>query len=164
MDWLGDIDAPWVWLIAGVVLAGAEMLLPGYFLIWMAAAAITTGMIAAVVDIPVAVQVLSFVVFSALSVYAAREWLDYAGNETTDPAMNDRGARAIGARVVVTQAIEDGEGRVRLGDSEWIARGPDAAIGTRLEVTGHDGAVLLVGSLAATHIAGNERPAIEDRP
>lgn len=163
MDWLGDIDAPWVWLIAGVLLAGAEMLLPGYFLIWMAAAAIATGMIAAVVDVPVAVQVLSFVVFSALSVYAAREWLDYAGNETTDPAMNDRGARAIGARVVVTQAIEDGEGRVRLGDSEWIARGPDAATGTRLQVTGHDGAVLLVGPLAATHIAGNERPAIEDR-
>ncbi|HEX2792873.1 MAG TPA: NfeD family protein [Croceicoccus sp.] len=163
MDWFGEIDAAWLWLIAGVVLAGVEMLLPGYFLIWMAAAAFATGMISAVIDMPVAVQVLSFVVFSALSVYAAREWFDYAGNETADPAMNDRGARALGARVVVTQAIEDGEGRVRLGDGEWIARGPDAAVGARLVVTGHDGAVLLVGPLPVTHIAGNDRPAIEDR-
>ncbi len=162
MDWLTDLDAPWLWLIAGAVLAGAEMLLPGYFLIWLAAAAFLTGMIVAVVDLPLAAQVLSFVVFTGFSVYAAREWLDYAGRESTDPAMNDRGARALGARVTVTEAIADGEGRVRLGDSEWIARGPDAPVGARLVVTGNDGAVLLVGPLPATHIAGSDTKLIKE--
>jgi len=33
---------------------------------------------------------------------------------------------------------------VRVGDSEWNARGADAAIGARVRVTGADGAVLLV--------------------
>lgn len=152
MDWTGGLDAPWLWLIAGVVLAGAEMLLPGYFLIWMAAAAFLTGLITAVVGMPVEVQLLSFVVFSAFSVFAARRWFDYAGTETTDPLMNDRGARLIGSGVVVTQAFEGGEGRVRLGDSEWLARGADAPVGTRLVVTGHDGAVLLVAPRGDDHI------------
>jgi hypothetical protein len=46
--------------------------------------------------------------------------------------------------VVVTQAIEGGTGKVKLGDSEWLARGADAPVGTRLKVTGHDGTMLLV--------------------
>ena len=43
--------------------------------------------------------------------------------------------------------IAAGEGRVRYGDSEWLAKGPDAVIGTRLRVAGHDGTVLLVEHL-----------------
>ena len=45
---------------------------------------------------------------------------------------------------MVTQAIDGGSGKVRLGDSEWLAKGADAAVGARLRVTGHDGTVLLV--------------------
>ena len=63
---------------------------------------------------------------------------------SADPKMNDRGARVVGETVVVTQAIEGGQGRVRLGDGEWLARGVDAPVGTRLRVTGHDGVVLIV--------------------
>ena len=42
------------------------------------------------------------------------------------------------------RAIDGGSGRVKLGDSEWIAKGPDAAPGTRMRVSGADGAVLMV--------------------
>jgi membrane protein implicated in regulation of membrane protease activity len=59
--------------------------------------------------------------------------------------MNDRGGRLVGEIVVVTSAIEEGSaGKVRCGDSEWLAKGPPAAIGARLRVTGHQGAVLIV--------------------
>jgi len=162
MDMFYDLDATWLWLIAGVVLAGAEMILPGYFLIWMATAAFLTGLITAIADVPTAIQLLTFIVFSGFSVFAAQRWLDYAGTETTDPLMNDRGGRLVGSGVVVTQAFEGGEGRVRLGDSEWLAKGADAAVGTRLVVTGHEGAVLLVGPVPANHIAGSEQPRIEN--
>ena len=33
---------------------------------------------------------------------------------------------------------------MKLGDSEWIARGPDAAAGERVRISGSEGAVLLV--------------------
>jgi len=60
-----------------------------------------------------------------------------------------RGDRMLGETVIVTHAIEGGSGRVRLGDSEWLARGADAVPGTRLRVAGHDGTVLLVEPVAA---------------
>ena len=49
---------------------------------------------------------------------------------------------------MVVQAIEHGSGRVHVGDSEWIARGPDVAVGGRVRISGSDGATLLVEPLA----------------
>ena len=61
-----------------------------------------------------------------------------------DPNLNNRGARLTGEVVTVVEAIADGRGRVKVGDTEWSARGGDAAAGARVRVTGADGAVLLV--------------------
>jgi len=33
--WLNGIEPQWAWLTLGVALAGLEMLLPGYYLIWV---------------------------------------------------------------------------------------------------------------------------------
>ena len=55
--------------------------------------------------------------------------------------------RLLGETVVVTHAIDGGTGRVRIGDSEWLAKGPDAEQGTRMRVSGHDGTVLIVEHL-----------------
>ena len=61
--------------------------------------------------------------------------------------MNNRGARSVGEVVVVSQVIADGRGRVKLGDSDWLAKGPDAEPGTKMKVTGIDGTVLVVEHL-----------------
>ena len=67
--------------------------------------------------------------------------------ESADPKMNDRGARLLGEMVLVTHAIDGGTGRVSYGDSEWLAKGPDAEPGTRMRVSGLDGTVLIVEHL-----------------
>ena len=46
--------------------------------------------------------------------------------------------------VVVDQAIEQGQGRVRVGDGVWMARGADAPQGARVRITGTQGSCLLV--------------------
>ena len=61
-----------------------------------------------------------------------------------DPLLNDRAARLIGETVEVVTAIENGEGRVKVGDSVWTARGPDAPAGARVEVVGAQGNCLNV--------------------
>lgn len=155
MGFLDGIDHVWLWLILGVILLTAEMLAPGYFLIWLGLAAFATALIAGVADIGFGLQVVIFAVFSGFSVVAARHWLSLYPIESSDPLMNDRGARLVGETVVVSRAIEGGSGRVKHGDSEWIARGADAEVGARLVVTGHDGAMLLVGPADAPHIAGS---------
>jgi len=144
MDWLGGIEPHWIWLTLGVVLAGAEMVVSGIYLIWLAMAAIATGILAWVFGPDLPLQVIEFVSISLILVFSARRWLSETPIDSTDPLMNKRGARLAGQIATVTQAIEAGSGRVRHGDSEWLAHGPDAPVGARVRITGHDGAILLV--------------------
>ena len=46
--------------------------------------------------------------------------------------------------MTVEQAIADGRGKVRVGDTVWQAQGPDAPLGARVKVTGTNGTCLLV--------------------
>ena len=141
---LDGLEPHWLWLIAGLVLAVAEMVVPGVFLIWFAAAALIVGVLTAVLPIAAPVQVVLFVVLSLVSVLASRRFLRRYPIQSADPLLNQRGAQLVGRQVVVTQAIQGGSGRVRCGDSEWLAQGPDAEPGTRMTVTGSQGSVLIV--------------------
>jgi inner membrane protein len=147
VDWLEGLDAHWVWLTLGVVLAGLEMLLPGVYLIWLAAAAIITGMLTLALDLSLPAQVIDFVALSLIIAFSAKRFLGERPIESSDPLMNRRGARLVGETALVVQAIEHGSGRVKLGDSEWIARGPSVAAGERVRIRGSEGAILLVEPL-----------------
>ena len=141
---LDGLEPHWLWLIAGLVLAVAEMVVPGVFLIWFAAAALIVGLLTAAFPIAAPVQVVLFVVLSLVSVLASRRFLRRYPIQSADPLLNQRGAQLVGRQVVVTQAIQGGSGRVRCGDSEWLAQGPDAEPGARMTVTGSQGSVLIV--------------------
>jgi hypothetical protein len=140
-----DLEPHYTWLAIGLVLAVAEMAIPGVFLIWMAGAALITGLLSWIVPIGLPLQIVIFAVLSILAVFVGRRYLARHPVVSADPLMNRRANRAVGETVVVTQSIVGGSGRVRLGDSEWLARGEDAATGTRLKVIGVDGSTLLVG-------------------
>ena len=144
MDWLDGVDAYWVWLTLGLVLAGLEMLVPGVYLIWLAIAAFITGALTMVLDLSLPMQVIDFVFLSLIAAFSARRFLRDKGIPSADPLMNRRGARLVGEIATVTQAIEDGSGRVHYGDSDWLVRGADAALGAKVRIVGSDGAVLLV--------------------
>lgn len=148
MDGFNDLQPHYAWLAIGLVLAAAEMAVPGVFLIWMAGAALIVGLLAWLFPIDLFLQIVLFALLAIVAVFGGRRYLRDNPVPAADPKMNQRGERMIGETVVVTQAIEGGTGRVRLGDSEWLARGTDAAPGTRLRVAGHDGVVLVVEPLA----------------
>ena len=147
MDWLGDLDAHWVWLTLGLLLAALEMLVPGVYLIWLATAALITGVLAFAFDISVPLQVVDFVFLSLIAAFSAKRFLGEKPIESSDPLMNRRGARMVGETALVVTAIEHGSGRVKVGDSEWIARGANVAAGERVRITGTDGSTLLVEPL-----------------
>lgn len=147
MGGLETLEPHWGWLALGLVLAAAEMALPGLFLIWLSGAAIVTGLIAWLVPIGLPLQIVIFAFLAIVSVFTGRRYLRANPIEGADPSMNDRGARLKGDIVVVTHAIDGGTGRVRHGDSEWLARGPDAEPGTKMRIAGHDGTVLIVEHL-----------------
>ncbi|MXO65367.1 NfeD family protein [Altericroceibacterium endophyticum] len=149
MDGFSDFDAHWVWLTLGVVLAGLEMLVPGVYLIWLAIAAIITGLLTMVLDLSLLMQVVDFVFLALIAVFSARRYLNDSPIESVDPMLNHPGSRMIGETAQVTQAIDHGTGRVKLGDSEWIARGPDMEVGARARIIGAQGIVLMVEPFTA---------------
>ncbi len=144
MDFPGGIEAHWVWITLGLVLAALEMLVPGVFLIWLAVAALVTGVLTGLLDLSLAAQVIDFVFLSLIAVFSARRFLRDRPIESADPLMNHRGARLVGETAQVVQAIEHGSGRIHVGDSEWIAHGPDVPNGARVRIVGSQGSILLV--------------------
>ena len=146
MDWFTG-NAHWVWLTLGLVLAGLEMLVPGVYLIWLAVAAIVTGVLTGLFDLSLPMQVIDFVFLELIIAFSAKRFLRDRPIESSDPLMNRPGARLVGQTALVVQAIEHGSGRVKLGDSEWIARGPNVAAGERVRISVSEVAILLVEPL-----------------
>jgi membrane protein implicated in regulation of membrane protease activity len=144
MDDLGSLDPHWIWLSIGLALAALEMVVPGVYLIWLAVAALITGTLTFVLDLGLVVQVTNFIFLSLILAFSAKRWLRDRPIASVDPLMNDRQGRMIGQTAVVTQALEGGSGRVRYGDGEWSARGPDVSEGVRVRITGADGTKLIV--------------------
>jgi inner membrane protein len=144
MDFLNSLEAHWFWLLAGVLLGTAEIIVPGFFLIWFALAAIITALLTMLLPIGIAVQIGMFAFLAIVTVYAGRRW--FASNPiiSSDPQLNDRGARLTGEIVIVVEAITHGTGRVKVGDTVWSAKGSDAAVGDTVRITGATGATLLV--------------------
>ena len=62
------------------------------------------------------------------------------------PYLINRGAQYIGRTVTVEDAIQNGRGKVRVGDTIWAAEGEDAIKGASVEVTGVNGTVLVVAN------------------
>ena len=141
---LGDIEPGWLWMIAGVLLLATEMLVPGVFLVWIGVAAVFTGLFALLFGIPVAGQLGLFALYSVLAVMVGRRFYGASSATDQDSRLNDPGARLVGRRVTVVQAVDEDSGRVRVGDSEWSARGGPAEIGQRVRITGVEGNCLIV--------------------
>jgi membrane protein implicated in regulation of membrane protease activity len=136
-----------LWLLAGLILLGAEILLPGVFMLWLGIAALATGGLDWLTSLPRGWQVVSFTAFAALSITIG---LVLRGR-TPRAGVNAAGSGLIGRRAISLgfERTEGGaEGRVRLGDSDWPARlslpGPPPAKGARLVVVGVSGTCLLV--------------------
>lgn len=144
MTFIASLEPYQIWLALGLVLAVLELIVPGVFLIWFSVAALITGALSYVLPINVGVQMLFFALASLASVWAARRFFILSPIGSADPLLNQKGARLIGEIAVVSDAIEGGRGRVKIGDSEWNAAGDDMPVGTRVKVAGVDGNRVLV--------------------
>ena len=138
------------WLILSAVLALAELLAPGIFLVFVAAGAAMTGVVTLIIpEFALAFQVAVFVLATSAAVAIGRRWYVKNPVASSDPLLNDRVARLIGQIVTVVEPIEAGKGRVRVGDGEWLAHGPDAPVGAHVRIVGATGLSLTVEPVIA---------------
>ena len=141
---LSDIEPGWLWMIGGVLLLIAEVIAPGFFLLFIGAAAIATGAFTLLFDLGLPLQLALFALYSVVAVLAGRRVYANAPAESSSPFLNDPGARLIGRVVTVVESVDEHGGRVRVGDGEWSARGGPAAAGERVRISGVDGNCLKV--------------------
>lgn len=140
-----DVDPAWLWLIGGVVLLIAELIAPGFFLMFIGAAAIATGLLSIVAPLGTAVQLG---IFAVLAIVIARVGgrRAYASryDHSSDPFLNNPTARLLGRIVIAVEPVDSNGGRVRVGDGEWSARGGPAAVGDRVRIVDIEGNCLKV--------------------
>ena len=135
MSWLTTaIEPHYGWLIFAVLLALGELIVPGAFLIWVSAAAAITGIAVAALPMTLAAQFLLFAVLTIGAVLLGRRWYVATDRPVADPLLNDRAARLVGQLVTVVEPVSELRGRVRVGDSEWPARGPALPVGTTARI------------------------------
>jgi membrane protein implicated in regulation of membrane protease activity len=103
-----------------------------------------TGLFTLLFGFGLAPQLALFALYAVIAVLVGRRFYANRHHDSTDPLLNDRAGRLIGKVVTVVQQVDDHGGRVRVGDSEWSARGGPAAVGERVRITGVDGNCLQV--------------------
>ncbi|MEM0909133.1 MAG: NfeD family protein [Pseudomonadota bacterium] len=134
---------PYAWFIVGAAFLIAEVMLPGINLIWFGAAASATGLVLFAVPLDWPAQMIVFLVFSALSVVAARV-LAVRGAASRVDVVNRGGDEMIGRELALAEPIVNGIGRALYGDGMWRVSGADQPAGTKVKVVGIDAATLVV--------------------
>jgi membrane protein implicated in regulation of membrane protease activity len=141
---IDNLEPGWLWMIGGILLLIAEIIAPGFFLVFIGVAALATGAFTLLFDMPLAFQLILFTIYALVAVMIGRKVYANQAVDSTDPLLNDRAARLVGKSVTVIAAVDEHSGRVRVGDSEWSARGGPGRPGERVRITGVDGNCLLV--------------------
>ncbi len=140
----------WYWWVFAVALLVVELSTGSTYFLWPAIAAAVTGIVSLS---PLGVfwqsQLLTFAVVTvALSVVAPRyvkPWLNRT--QADHQNLNQRGAQKIGRRAIVEDAFSNGAGKVRLGDTLWLAEsesGEDFESGAQVVVAKAEGTKLFV--------------------
>lgn len=141
---IDNLEPGWLWMIGGILLLIAEIIAPGFFLVFIGVAALATGAFTLLFGMPLAFQLILFTIYALVAVMIGRKVYANQAADSSDPLLNDRVARMVGKSVTVIEAVDEHSGRVRVGDSEWSARGGPGRPGERVRITGVDGNCLLV--------------------
>jgi membrane protein implicated in regulation of membrane protease activity len=123
----------WAWAICAAVVALGELHTPGIYLIWFGLGAALTAAAAAAWHLDVAHQLAIFapacVLSCALGFFVYRMTRYPSG-----PPLNQRDRLMIGCRGTVAVPLVNGQGKVRLGDTVWLAEGPNLPQGAPVVV------------------------------
>jgi membrane protein implicated in regulation of membrane protease activity len=143
----GVVDAWVLWLIASGLFAAGEMTSGDLFLLMLAGGAVG-GMSVALLGGPVLLQLVGFIVVSALLLVLVRPLAKRHLTEGT-PEQPDGVAAVIGRTARVTRDVDGRGGRIRLGADEWTARSQYGAdrfpVGATVRILQVDGATAVVG-------------------
>lgn len=121
------------WVLAGVLLI-VEVLAPGTFFLWLAVSAAAVGLL--VWLLPATSVEAAWALFAVLGVISVVMVLKFRKRPREDAAtrLNKRGQEYVGRVFELTEAIHNGKGKLKIGDTLWTVVGPDLDAGARVKV------------------------------
>jgi membrane protein implicated in regulation of membrane protease activity len=135
----------WAWAIVAAAIGFGELHAPGSYLIWIAFGAAATAAVSAALAVSLTVQIEVFAAASALACLLGYSIYRATGRRLPAAALlNRRELLAVGEHGSVCEGLVNGRGKVRLGDTVWLAEGPDLPVDARVVVTAVRGARLIV--------------------
>lgn len=148
---LEQIATHYLWWILALLLIAGEVLVPGYFLLWIGIAAAVMGVLLWLVPgMGVLAQAIVFALLALAACVAYARWLRprIERRAPGDERLNRRSEQMIGQRYELVEPIVNGRGKVRVGDGQWLVDGPDLPLGSTVQVVAVDGATLKVRASA----------------
>ena len=146
---LRSVSAWLLWLIAAGLFAGGEVASLDLVLLMFAGGALG-GMTVALFGLGLPFQLLAFLVVSAALLVVVRPIAKRHLVERT-PEQIDGVAVYVGRTAVVSQRVDNTEGRVRMGHDEWSARtqldGEVFEVGDEVRIVQIDGPIAYVSHL-----------------
>lgn len=144
MEFLDKITI-WHWWILGVVFLLLELGVPGAYFLWLA---ISAGIIGVMLWImPTLSLVYQLLLFSIISVASVTLYLRFRSktqNASGSQVLNRRAEQYIGYIFTLEETLENGQGKIQLGDTIWSIKGPSCSKGTKLKVVSTEGSTLRV--------------------
>ena len=146
-----SIATHYLWWILALLLIAGEVLLPGYFLLWIGVAAAAMGVLVWLLPpLGLLLQAVLFALlaFAACVLYARLLRPRLERREPGSERLNRRGEQMIGQRYELVEPIVNGRGKARVGDGQWLVSGPDLPLGATVEVLAVEGTTLQVRAVA----------------
>ena len=133
------------WLSLGGLLLAAEMLGGSGYLLWSGVAAVVTGLLVWLVPFGWELQGVIFAVLTLIAAWLWWLWLSrrVRDQKPADASLNQRGQQLVGRRFILDNALVNGRGHMRVGDSSWpVSAGSDLPAGSKVEVIAVEGITL----------------------
>lgn len=119
----GEIVVAIIWLVAGILLAAAEMLTGDFTLLMLGGAALATAGVAGIADPPLVVDAVVFGIAALVLILLVRPML-LRRFATTPPTPTNTDALP-GKTAKVLEPVNENSGRVKIGGEVWSARSFD---------------------------------------
>jgi inner membrane protein len=141
----------WHWAGIGIVLLTLEVAVGTFDLLWVSMAAFLTALFGLIIPAPFGAwqgQLIFFAIVAVAFLVAGRTWFKGLRRApSSHPNLNDRLAGMIGKHGEAATSFDGGEGKVKVGDTVWLARQADETViveGDQIVVSGAEGTTLKV--------------------
>ena len=141
----------WHWIVGGIVLVLAELVIPSFFIVWFGLGALLVGLLALAFDLSLTAQLATWTLASLAMVFLWFRVFKQSFVKTRAGTADGEAIGEIGLLVGAVAPFERGKVRFQrpvLGSDEWVCLADTAiAAGDRVKVVAIEGSFLKVSKL-----------------